>query len=178
MTSLQSLLPHATESAQWSEAITYKRNQLIITAGDQASDLLYIESGAVRIYVLDGDIEQIIRFGYSGEIVTALDCFLTGKLTQLYMQSLRKTTVRKLSNQVLRKAISNDVHLNKQWMQLLESMNMQQLEREIDLLTTSPADRYQRVLDRSPRLFQEVPLRHIANYLRMTPETLSRIRNS
>ncbi|MEO0734297.1 MAG: Crp/Fnr family transcriptional regulator, partial [Bacteroidota bacterium] len=33
-----------------------------------------------------------------------------------------------------------------------------------------------RVLARSPRLFQEIPAKYIANYLRMTPETLSRIR--
>lgn len=57
---------------------------------------------------------------------------------------------------------------------LLNSM----LEREIDLLTSSPFERYNRILERSPQVFQEIPLKYIASYLRMTPETLSRLRKS
>jgi CRP/FNR family transcriptional regulator, anaerobic regulatory protein len=53
---------------------------------------------------------------------------------------------------------------------------VQQMQRELDLLTASPIERYRRVIARSPQLFQEVPLKYIADYLRMTPETLSRLR--
>ena len=66
----------------------------------------------------------------------------------------------------------------KEWVNILQTLSLQQLDREIDLLTTSPKARYERVLERSPRLFQEIPHRYIANYLRMTPETLSRLKKS
>jgi hypothetical protein len=65
--------------------------------------------------------------------------------------------------------------MRKHYIQLLELFSVQQMEREIDLLTTSPAERIARVRERSPQLFQEVPLKYIASYLRMTPETLSRM---
>jgi hypothetical protein len=55
---------------------------------------------------------------------------------------------------------------------------LQQMERERDILTSSPLERYKRVLERSPQLFQEIPNKYIASYLRMTPETLSRIKKS
>lgn len=64
------------------------------------------------------------------------------------------------------------------WMQILEQLIYQQLERELDLLIESPSERLNRVLKRSPNLFQEIPLKYIASYLRMTPETLSRLRKS
>ncbi|MNY67885.1 hypothetical protein D3C86_2055530 [compost metagenome] len=64
------------------------------------------------------------------------------------------------------------------WIKILENLAVQQLEREIDLLKNSPKERYERVLKRSPQLFQESPNRHIANYLRMSPETLSRLKKS
>ncbi len=64
------------------------------------------------------------------------------------------------------------------WIEILENLGVQQLEREIDLLKNSPKERYERVLKRSPQLFQEIPNRHIANYLRMSPETLSRLKKS
>ena len=64
------------------------------------------------------------------------------------------------------------------WETVLATIIEQQLEREVDLLLQSPLQRYQRVLKRSPRVFQEIPHKHIANYLRMTPETLSRLKKS
>jgi CRP-like cAMP-binding protein len=60
----------------------------------------------------------------------------------------------------------------------LERLILQQLEREIDLLTTSPKERYNRILKRSPSLFQKISNKQIANYLRMTPETLSRLKKA
>ncbi len=51
-------------------------------------------------------------------------------------------------------------------------------EREIDLLTQSPQERIERIRKRSPQVFQEIPHKYIASYLRMSPETLSRLLNS
>ena len=48
-------------------------------------------------------------------------------------------------------------------------------ELENDLIIYSPQKRFERVFKRSPQLFQEIPQKYIASYLRMTPETLSRI---
>lgn len=64
------------------------------------------------------------------------------------------------------------------WNFILKDLIFQQMERERDLLTSSPFERYRRVLERSPQLFQEIPNRYIASYLRMTPETLSRMKKS
>jgi len=64
------------------------------------------------------------------------------------------------------------------WQKMLENLAVEQVEREIDLLADSPQKRYQRVMNRSPQLFQEIPKKHIANYLRMSPETLSRLKKS
>ena len=162
----------------WSAPIDYRRHELLIMAGSTCDDLLLIEDGAVRIDIIDGDTEQNIRFGYKGDIITALDAHLSGTPTRMSIVALRHTTIRKLPKQVVSELINTNRTTMSQWAALLESFCLQQLEREVDLLTVSPAERYHRVLQRSPKLFQEVPLKHIANYLRMSPETLSRIRNS
>ena len=64
------------------------------------------------------------------------------------------------------------------WTKILEDLILQQMEREVDILTTSPKERYLRVLKRSPQLFQEIPNKYIANYLRMSAETFSRLKKS
>ena len=39
-------------------------------------------------------------------------------------------------------------------------------------------EQYEALLRRNPELFQRVPLKHIASYLQITPQSLSRIRSS
>lgn len=46
----------------------------------------------------------------------------------------------------------------------------------IDVLTRSPQERYLDMVERRPELLQRVPQYHIANWLGIQPETLSRIR--
>jgi hypothetical protein len=43
--------------------------------------------------------------------------------------------------------------------------------------TSTPEQRYARLLERSPHIFQLAPLKYIASYLRIAPETLSRLRS-
>ncbi|MEI9808366.1 MAG: cyclic nucleotide-binding domain-containing protein [Bacteroidota bacterium] len=47
---------------------------------------------------------------------------------------------------------------------------------DITSLTLSPEERYRDLIDRRPELLQTFPLKILASYLRITPETLSRIR--
>ena len=138
----------------------------------------FIESGTLRAFILDDGEEQIIRFGYQNNLITAIDCFITGKPSELYIQAIKKTVIRIIPKNKITAFIGSSAENQKMWTSVLESLVVQQLEREIDILTTSPKERYERVLKRSPQLFQEVPSKYIANYLRMSAETLSRLKKS
>jgi CRP-like cAMP-binding protein len=159
------------------KAITIGRNEFLKVKGSIDTNLYYIESGSLRIFVLDGYEEQTIRFGYKDNLIVALDSFLTGNPSDFYIQAIKKTVLKVVTKeQVARFLETADNQVL--WTGILENLVLQQLEREIDLLTNSPKERYERVLKRSPRLFQEIPNRHIANYLRMSAETLSRLKKS
>lgn len=175
----QTFIKKLLESASPS-AITkiYSKGDFIIREGQVEQSLYFIESGAVRVFHVTEFEEQTIRFGYEGSIITSLSSFITGKPSEFYMEALRKSTINIIPKQKLFETINESSDSLIQYSKLLEGLIVQQMEREIDLLTESPTKRLQRVLRRSPNLFQEVPLKYIASYLRMTPETLSRIRNS
>lgn len=159
------------------KTITVDRNDYLKISGSIDTNVYFIESGSVRMSVLDNLEEQIVRFGYKGNIIVALDSYLTGNPSAFTIQAIKKTTVKVISKSSMNEFLKNESN-QKWWTSTLENLIVQQLEREIDILTTSPKDRYLRVLKRSPQLFQEIPNRHIANYLRMTPETLSRLKKS
>ncbi len=59
---------------------------------------------------------------------------------------------------------------------LTENYYVKSEERLISLRMLSSQERYNTLLAAYPHIFNRVPLKHIASYLGMTPETLSRLR--
>lgn len=154
------------------------RNEFLHTAGSVNTNIYLIDKGSVKIVLNLEQEEQIIRFGYRGNLIVLLDSFLTDGPSKYSVQVIKETELRQISKKTLMNWLNQDEkHLN-WWIQTLEELVLQQMEREVDLLITSPKERYERILKRSPQLFQEIPNKHIANYLRMSPETLSRLKKS
>jgi CRP-like cAMP-binding protein len=157
--------------------ITVERNDFLRVKGSIDTNIYYVESGSLRVFVLNDCEEQIIRFGYKGNLIVFLDAFLTGEPSKFFIQAIKKTVLKVITKAQIDDFLKIEANQNL-WTKILENLVIQQLERELDLLTNSPKERYERVLARSPQLFQEIPSRYIANYLRMSAETLSRLKKS
>lgn len=178
MNPLQILIQKINEAGLWEREIILKRGEILKSQGTVDTRVFYIQEGSLRAYLMDGHGEHTIRLGYRGNILAALDSFFSGKPSPMILQALRSSRLSVLGKTAFTQFIENDEENRALWQIILEALIVQQLERETDLLTASPAERYQRVLQRSPQLFQEIPHRFIAAYLRMTPETLSRLKKS
>lgn len=173
MNALRTLLEKL--DSEWEQEITLKRNEFLVCQGDVNTNLYFVKEGSLRVYIEDDKEQHTIRFGYQNSMITALDCFLTDTPTAFYIQALKKCKLRVISKATYHQFINASQEHQLLWKKLLEEFVYQQIEREIDLITYAPQKRFERVLQRSPQLFQEIPLKYIASYLRMTPETLSRI---
>jgi len=154
-----------------------QKGEFLTKEGDIERNLYLVESGAVRVFYLSEYDEHIIRFGYKDSLINSLASFIKEQPSEFYIEAIRKTAVKVISREELINLRNKSDENLRQYIELLESLVTQQIDREIDLLITSPTERLKRVLERSPNLFQHVPLKYIASYLRMKPETPSRIRN-
>lgn len=159
-----------------SKSIVLQRNALLNVYQTVDTNIYFVEEGSIKLFVIDNETEQIIRFGYPGNFIVFLDSFLSNSKTKIFLQAIKKTKLKVISKEQWEKFILEDK--NKiLWIEMLEKLVLQQFEREIDILTHSPKERYMRVFRRSPQLFQAIPHKYIANYLRMSPETLSRLKS-
>lgn len=164
--------------SKWTKRVEVKRNEFLVKKGMVHPYLYFVNKGALHIFYPAEEKDLTIRFGYKNNFIGVFPTFLNNQPTHFTIQAIRGSELIGIHRDDYYQAIAQNDTLKQYWQNALEHLVISQLEREIDLLTSSPAERYQRVLERSPQLFQEIPLKHIASYLRMTPETLSRLRKS
>lgn len=156
--------------------IQLKKGELLIREGQTEQHLYYVKEGALRAFYQSEKEEHTVRFGYQDNIINSLASYISQQPSELCLEALKKTSVLALKKAQIETLIYSNHDNTIAYLHLIEQLVVQQIERETDLLIESPSARLERVLRRSPNLFQHIPLKHIASYLRMSPETLSRIR--
>ncbi|PKA82431.1 CRP-like cAMP-binding protein [Ulvibacter sp. MAR_2010_11] len=176
MKQMQLLFEKIVEQGLWSKKLALKKNEYLKVSGTTDTNLYFVMKGSLRIFVLDDRNEHTIRFGYKNNLIGDLESFITESPSEYYIQAIKATQLKVVTKQTILQLNESAPELQKNWTEILELVLIQQLARERDLLTISPVERLQRVSKRSPLLFQEIPSKYIASYLRMTPETLSRIK--
>jgi CRP/FNR family transcriptional regulator, anaerobic regulatory protein len=177
MKSLQTFTADLLAFAEWSiQKIDLKRHEFLIKEGQVEHHIYLVKNGALRVIFLTEHEEQTIRFGYENSIINSLSSFFKSTPSEFYIQAIRQTEVVAIPKKSFYEFVHSSLENLQVYTQILEDLITQQMEREIDILTTSPLERLKRVEARSPQLFQEIPAKYIAAYLRMTAETLSRIR--
>lgn len=158
--------------------ITLKRGEYLIRAGEKEKYIGFVLKGALRAFTYSETEEFTIRFAYSNSIIAAIPSYFTDEVSDLSIQAIRQSSILQTTKAAFEHYISLDNERLKTYNQLLKELVASFYEREIDLLTQSPAERIARIRKRSPQVFQEIPHRYIASYLRMSPETLSRLLKS
>jgi len=153
-----------------------KRNEYLTRSGQIDPNLYLVLKGSFRVFHETSQEDFTIRFGYPGSFLAVLPTFFNGAPSEYNIQALKASQVKVIHRDHFFEILADHPDLNSLWHQSLQLLVLDQLEREIDLLTSSPELRFERVWNRSPKLFQEIPYKYIASYLRMTPETLSRLK--
>jgi len=162
----------------WGESKTLKAKESLLEVGEIGQEIFLIESGCLCIAnCLEVEL-QVHRFAYQDNIIAPLDSLIAQRASRYCIIALRQSKVRAAKQEDFLNFIGQDQEKLWAWVGFQQQLILDLLEREQDLLLKSPKDRLEAVLKRSPKLFQEAPLKYIASYLRMSPETLSRLMNS
>lgn len=176
--SLIQQLKEALDEFGWDESIDLKRNEYLSVMGTRNTQLYYVLEGSLRAFIQDEQTEHTIRLAYRDNFFNSMDSFISEQPSAMYLQALKKCKLLALSKSRFQQFIDLSDKHRELWTKSMEMLIYSQLEREMDILTASPLERYKRVLSRSPQVFQEIPHKYIASYLRMTPETLSRLKKT
>jgi len=166
-----------SKDIHWKE-INLKRGEFLIRAGEKENHLAYVLEGALRAFTYKGEEEFTIRFAYTGSIAASIPAYFNNEASDVSIQAIRQSKLLQCRKSEFEAFAASTRERLLQYNHLLKELMGTFYEREVDLLTNSPAERIERVRKRSPQVFQEIPHKYIASYLRMSPETLSRLLKS
>ncbi len=161
----------------WETVRLLKPKESLVHFNQQDSNLYFIAKGCVRLFVIDSQGEEKnVGFGYSDTFITSFQSFVTGKPSLLSIESVLDSEVWCVPKQRIRELIHSNKEISAWYQTMIELTLAGHIQRQIELITLSPQARYEVFQQRSGHLINAIPLKLIASYLMMTPETLSRIR--
>ena len=153
----------------------YSKGEVIARTGDKTMTAGMVLTGVVRSYYVDKDGNDITQF-FASEGSVCIDSGMVGfDEMQANWEALEDTTVMLFDVKDMKELIFGDEQLKNLWIASLEGGMRYKIYRENGFLVETATERYVEFRKRYPKL---VPLRYIATYLGITPESLSRIRSS
>ena len=157
--------------------IKYGKGEKILQEGEICRNISYIERGLIRQFYFKNGKEVTEHLGVDHSIFMCIESLFTEEPTRLQVEALEPTLVYALPKARLEAAAMRNVNIQMLYRKILEeSLIQSQIHADLVRFESAP-NRYKRLCDLNPQVVLRAPLTYIANYLQMTPETLSRIRS-
>lgn len=160
---------------KWNHVRVLNRHDFLAQPREIETNLYFVSSGTMRLYYPREAEEICVGFAYANTLICSYPSFITQQPSQYYIQALTRTRLVSISRKDFYALFEPYRSLERCWRLLEEQALLGKIEREVEMLTFTPEERYIRLLERSPHIFQLIPRKYIASYLRMSPETLSRL---
>ncbi|MDO8652767.1 MAG: Crp/Fnr family transcriptional regulator [Undibacterium sp.] len=149
----------------------------VFSVGEWQPYVYVVRSGSVKLSYLSEDGQEWIKsFIVDGDFFACPNVLTAGLKTDYFASALEDCCIEQVDYASLRQLTERHPDWQKAIRQLLEWHIVRKEQRERELLTMTPEERYLSFLDTYPLLSARIQLRDVAHYLGVTPEALSRIR--
>ena len=160
----------------------YAKGQIILAEGEICREILYVDIGLVRQFYEKRDLNKTRvvteHLGVDGTIVMCIESLFREEPTKLQTEALENSICYALPKQRLEEVALHNVNIQILYRKILEeSLILSQVHADL-VRFESAQNRYKRMCKLMPKVVLRAPLNYIANYLQMTPETLSRVRSA
>jgi CRP-like cAMP-binding protein len=182
VTYLQSLISAPVRAEviyKFFKPLTIRKNEYILRQGSNKRPIIFVHSGYFRLFRNDPDGDGFTR------AISARRKFLSD-IYQFAGDGLAKQNIQAITDcevaLIYREEVTN---LEKEFpefkdveIKVLEDVVVQFARRADQLLTQNAHHRYRLLVEQHPDLIRNVPIKDIASFLGITPQSLSRLRSN
>jgi len=168
---------HYSKFCEISQIRSFDKKDLLLREGGICSFIGFVEDGTVRSFLQKDGEEFNNDFYFTGSFVSAFRSFITQTPAYSTIQALSPSTIRCITYAQLQTLEQSSDTWLKFGKHIAEELFIRKCKRETSLLRESAQERYESLIKSYPEIEQLVPQYQIASYLRIKPESLSRIKS-
>lgn len=154
-----------------------KRKEHLLVEGKICDFVIFIVSGCIRYYYIKDGEERTGQFFFENGWFSDYQSFITETPSQLNVQALEDCEMYIFYKPDLLKLYDDWPVFERFGRLIAEQVIMAMMRKYENLTNLSYEERYLKLIKERPKVVERIPLKYIASYLNMKPESLSRIRS-
>lgn len=156
----------------------YSKKSIILPKGKTERHLSFIEKGILRFNIPKPDFDFTFGFAFENSFVSAYDSFLQQSPCMYNVEAITDTVLWRITYTDLNQIYSETLLGDRIGRKVAENLYRRKMKRELSLLQDDATKRYLDLLEEQPELVRQIPLKYLASYIGIRPQSLSRIRKS
>ena len=157
---------------------TYKKGDFFLAEGQICKQVGFVTKGLIRYYINHDGEEKTYAFSQENQYVCNYESFLPLKPSSKVIQALEESDVLVISHNDLQSLYAKVKEGERYGRIAIEAVFLQILKDINSFYTETPEVRYERFLTDHPDLQQRISQYHIASFVGVKPQSLSRIRKT
>lgn len=156
----------------------FQKGDIVLPEGEVCRAMYFVDKGMVRQYYYKNGKDVTEHFSFEGRICFCIESFLKQEPSRLIVEALENTMLYAIPYEAWHIQMQQNQEMEMLYRKILEHALISSQEHADSQRFENAAERYARLLQTKPEIILRAPMLHIASFLQMTPETLSRVRSA
>ena len=156
-----------------------KQRQFILQESDICKHYTFVVEGCFKKYHVDKKgVEHNLQFISENDWVTEIDSFYWEKPSRVYIEAIEPSIILQINKSDLLHLYMINPKFDRTFRIIIENRFVELENRVLQNISSTAEERYLTFLKQYPKLSGRLPGTQIASYLGITPQFLSKIRNT
>jgi CRP-like cAMP-binding protein len=170
--------PCKDEFVQLAAIRTFAKNEIIIAEGQLARKVYIVIRGCARAYYLKDGRDITDWLAFENDLITSISSFFSDMPSDHFIEALEDVALLEIAKSDLDLLCDKHPCFERLMRKGITDTFLKLQQKTVGIQFEPAKQRYQNLVEHRPDINQRVPLTHIASFLGITLETLSRIRSS
>ncbi|MDE7167014.1 MAG: Crp/Fnr family transcriptional regulator [Bacteroidaceae bacterium] len=156
----------------------FQKGDIVLSEGEVCRAMYFVDRGMVRQFYYKNGKDVTEHFSFEGRIVFCIESFLKQEPSRLMVEALENSVLYAIPYEAWHMSMLQNQEMEMLYRKILEHALISSQEHADSQRFENATERYTRLMATKPEIVLRAPMVHIASFLQMTPETLSRVRSA